>query len=141
VTRLLKPAAASLASVLFAITLTGCASEGAPPPGDPIVLTPQTSAALTSYLRAVRVTRPGAFAVSPDGANSFYAYCGTLACNVTNYTIPAQRGCQSLTGTPCLVLYVRDDPRFAFTRGENDLPGRHGSQRQEDVDFDRPGSD
>ena len=134
--RALKPAAACLV-----LALAGCASAGAPPPSDPMVLTPQTNAALTSYLRAVRVTRPGAFAVSPDGANSFYTYCGTLACSVTNYTIPALRGCQSFTGTPCLVLYVRDAPRFAFTRGENDLPGRHGSQRQEDVDFDRPGAD
>ena len=128
------------AAVAFVVLgLAGCASQSAPPPTEPIDLTPQSNAALTRYLRTVRVTRPGAFAVSPDGANSFYTYCDTLACRVSNYSIPALRGCQSFTGAPCLVLYVRDDPRLAFTRGENDLPGRHGSQRQEDIDFDHPG--
>ena len=133
-TRALTFAAASLV-----FSLAGCAIETAQPPADPIVITPQTNAALSAYLRAVKVTRPGAFAVSPDGRNSFYTYCETLSCVVANYSVSALRDCQSLTGTPCLLLYVRDEPRLAFTRGDKDLPGRHGSKKQPEADFEQHG--
>ncbi|WP_119303745.1 hypothetical protein [Dongia deserti] len=133
----IRKIAISLAPALIATSIAGCASPyAAPPPPEPLAITPQTSAALSTYLRAVKVTRPGAFAVSPDGRNSFYTYCGQIRCAVSNYSMPALRGCHNLSGTPCVLLYVRDEPRLAFTRIENDLPGRHGSERQREVDFD-----
>lgn len=133
-----KIAAAAIALGLAAPVLGGCATPyAAPPPAEPIAITPQTSAALETYLRTVRVTRPGAFAVSPDGRNSFYTYCGNITCAVTNYPFLALRGCHSLSGTPCVVLYVRDEPRLAFTRTQDATAGgRHGSERQRELDFD-----
>lgn len=132
-----KIIAAFTALGLAAAFVSGCgAPSSAPPPSGPIPISRQTDAALTAYLRKVRVTRPGAFAVSPDGRNSFYTWCDDTACAVANYSMPALRGCQSQIGTPCLILFVRDEPRLAFTRIGEDAPGRHGSEQQRRVDFD-----
>lgn len=131
------PHLAKVAAAFVAFSLAGCAGpESAPPPAAAIAITRQTDAALTAYLRAVRTTRPGAFAVSPDGRNSFYAWCDDTACAVSSYSVPALRGCQSLSGTPCLILYVRNQPRVAFTRTDNDASGRHGSEQQRRIEFD-----
>ena len=117
--------------------VSGCAGpNAAPPPEGPIGITRQTDAALATYLRKIRVTRPGAFAVSPDGRNSFYTWCDDTICAVSNYSIPALRGCQSLSGTPCVILYVRREPRLAFTQTGGSAPGRHGSQQQRRIEFD-----
>lgn len=136
--RISMMAAAFLA---LGLAVSGCASPyAAPAPAAPIAITPQTDAALGTYLRTVKVTRPGAFAVSPDGLNSFYTYCGNIRCAVTNYGFLALRGCHGLSGTPCVLLYVRDEPRLAIVRGENAASGgRHGSERQRELDFDLNG--
>jgi hypothetical protein len=85
----------------------------------------------------VKTTRPGAFAVSPNGRNSFFTYCEEVACAVSNSSQPALRGCQSFTSAPCVILYVRNEPRRAFTRtGDADAGGRHGSEEQRELDFD-----
>lgn len=126
------------AAALLALGLGACAAPAsAPLPPEPLAISPQTNAQLTAYLRAVKVTRPGAFAVSPDGRNSFYTYCEDTICAVSSYSAPALRGCQSLAGTPCVILYVRNQPRLAYTRSEDAAPGgRHGSERQRELEFD-----
>jgi hypothetical protein len=131
-----------IAAAALAFALAGCATVAqAPATGTPIAISPATQGALTTYLRTVKVTRPGAFAVSPDGRNSFYTFCDDTVCAVSNYSIPALRGCQSLAGTPCIVLYVRHEPRLTFTRAENAAPGgQHGSEEQRQIDFDSPSS-
>lgn len=133
-----KIAAALFALGLVAPMTSSCASPYlAPKPDEPIAITPETRAALNAYLGRVKVTRPGAFAVSPNGRNSFYTYCGNISCAVTNYSFLALRGCHRLSGVPCVILYVRDEPRLAFIRRETAAPGgRHGSERQREVDFD-----
>lgn len=132
------PHAPKIAAAFLALALAGCATAPQmPPSGTPIAISPQTQGALTAYLRTVRVTRPGAFAVSPDGRNSFYTYCDNVTCAVTNYSFLALRGCQSFSGTPCVILYVRNEPRLVFTRDENAAAGgRHGSERQRELDID-----
>jgi hypothetical protein len=122
---------------LFALALSACAaSEPKAPPGGPIAISPQTDGALSAYLRKVKVTRPGAFAVSPDGLNSFYTWCDDTACATSNYSAPALRGCQALAGTPCVVLYVRHEPRLQYSKSEAAAPGRHGSEEQRRIDYD-----
>jgi len=127
-----------LAAALAALSLAACASEPAvPPSGAPIALSPATASEVTAYLGKIRATRPGAFAVSPDGRNSFYTWCDDTACATANYSIPAQRGCQGLAGTECLVLYVRTEPRLTFTRAADAAPGgQHGSQQQQRIEWD-----
>jgi hypothetical protein len=127
-----------LAVASLALALSACATAPQTPPGGtPIALSPATQGELTAYLGRVKATRPGAFAVSPDGRNSFYTWCDDIACTVSNYSIPAQRGCQSLSGTPCLLLYVRNQPRFTFTRAADAAPGgQHGNEEQQRIDFD-----
>lgn len=95
-----------------------------------------TSGELLGYLSKVKSTRPGAFAVSSDGADSFYAWCDDITCMTTNYSIPALNGCRSVSGKECYVLYVRNQPRFAFSRRVDGRTGRHGSQEQPPLEFD-----
>jgi hypothetical protein len=125
-----------IAAALVALGLVGCASPSAPPPAA-VPVTPETQGEIAKYLRVVKVTRPGAFAVSPDGRNSFYTWCNDTASASASYTAPALRGCQSISGTPCVVLYVRNEPRLAMSPNENAAPGgRHGSEQQRQVEFD-----
>jgi hypothetical protein len=122
-------------AALLLFALSACAPP-APSPTGPIAISPQTEGALSAYLRKVKVTRPGAFAVSPDGLNSFYTWCGDTVCATANYSIPALRGCQSLAGTPCVILYVRHEPRLQYTRSGTAAAGRHGSEEQRQIDYD-----
>ena len=127
---------AALAPIVLG--LGACASPyAAPPSAAPIAVTPETNAEIAKYLRIVKVTRPGAFAVSPDGRNSYFTYCEEISCAASSYTAPALRGCQSFSGAPCTILYVRNEPRLAFTRTETaGTGGRHGSEEQRELDFD-----
>ena len=124
-----------------ALGLAACATEPQlPPSGTPIALSPATQGELAQYLGRVKVTRPGAFAVSPDGRNSFYTWCDDTACATANYSFPALQGCRSLAGTECLVLYVRNQPRLTSTRATDAAPGgQHGSQQQRAIEFDNRG--
>jgi hypothetical protein len=130
--------AAAFIAIAASVALTACAAPNAAPrSASPIAITPETGSEVAKYLRQVRSTLPGAFAVSPDGRNSYYTYCDEITCAVTNYSQPALRGCQSLAGTPCVILYVRNEPRSAFTRIETaGTGGRHGSEEQRELDFD-----
>jgi hypothetical protein len=127
-----------IAAALLALTLAACATQPAmPPSGAPVALSPATQGALAAYLAKVKATRPGAFAVSPDGRNSFYTWCDDTACVTSNYSIPALRGCRGLAGTECVVLYVRNQPRLLSTRAESAAPGgQHGSQQQPRIEWD-----
>ncbi len=104
--------------------------------GAPLSISNASSGELTKYLALVRVTRPGAFAVSADGKDSFFTWCDDTACKTSNYSIPALNGCRALSGQDCVVLYVRNQPRFAFSRTIDSDPGRHGAQQQESLEFD-----
>ena len=129
--------ASTIIPALLLLALPACAGPAvAPSPTGPIAIAPQTEAALSAYLRKVKVTRPGAFAVSPDGLNSFYSWCDDTICGITNYSGPALRGCQDLAGTPCTVLYVRHEPRLQYRRSDTTAAGRHGSEEQRRIDYD-----
>jgi hypothetical protein len=120
------------------LALAACASPyAAPQSAGPVAITPETQGEIAKYLRIVKSTRPGAFAVSADGRNSFFTYCEEIACVTSNYSQPALRGCQSFSGAPCIILYVRNEPRVVVTRVETAAAGgRHGSEEQRELDFD-----
>ena len=130
----------TLTAAALLLGLAACAASGEraydPATGAPLSISNATSGELTRYLALVRVTRPGAFAVSADGKDSFYTWCDDTACKTSNYSIPALNGCRALAGQDCVVLYVRNEPRFAFSRTINSDPGRHGSQQQQPLEFD-----
>ena len=101
-----------------------------------IAITAASQGEVAAYLQKVKNTRPGAFAVSPDGIDTFYTWCEDLVCNTTNYSNIAMRGCQSLAGTKCVILYFRNDQRVAFTVSADTNAGRHGSQKQYHYEFE-----
>jgi hypothetical protein len=124
------------ATLLAALALAACAPS-APPSRAPVAISPETNAEISKYLRIVKSTRPGAFAVSADGRDSFFTYCEEISCAAPSYTQPALRGCQSYSGAPCTILFTRNEPRLAFTRAEAaGTGGRHGSEEQRELDFD-----
>lgn len=133
-------ARAALVLGLAAPLLAACAPAEqrtvSPATGAPLSISNATSSELTRYLALVKVTRPGAFAISADGRDSFFTWCEETVCKVSNYSIPALAGCRSLSGQDCVVLYVRNQPRFAFSRTVDAEPGRHGSQKQQTYEFD-----
>jgi hypothetical protein len=134
---LILPHLSRIVAGSFVLALSACAaSEPKTLPSGPIAISPQTDGALSAYLRKVKVTRPGAFAVSPDGLNSFYTWCDDTACATSSYTMPALRGCQGLAGQPCVILYVRHEPRLTHSRSASAGEGRHGSEEQRRIDYD-----
>jgi hypothetical protein len=130
------PRAPTLFAGAFLLALSSCASEPNTLPSGPIAISPQTEGELSAYLRKVKVTRPGAFAVSLDGLNSFYTWCDDTICGTTSYTAPALRGCQGLAGQSCVILYVRHEPRLTYSSGNSAGEGRHGSEEQRRIDYD-----
>jgi hypothetical protein len=123
---------------MLAIALAACAAPAqSQSTGGPIAISPATQGELTAYLGKVKATRPGAFAVSPDGRTSFYTWCDDTVCRISTYSIPALNKCQSLAGTKCAILYVRNDKRIQYTVNPSAAPGgQHGSQQQEEFNFD-----
>lgn len=120
--------------------LTACAAntdrQQQAPAGAPQSIGETTSGQLVQYLARVKSTRPGAFAVSSDGADSFYAWCDDINCMTQNYSLPALEGCRGISGKECFVLYVRNQPRFAFSRRVDGQTGRHGNEEQPAIEFD-----
>lgn len=133
------PHARAFAAFLLALIVTACAAntdrQQQSPAGAPQSIGEATSGHLLQYLARVKSTRPGAFAVSADGADSFYTWCDDIACMTQNYSIPALNGCRSISGKECFVLYVRNQPRFAFSRRVDGQTGRHGDEEQPELDF------
>jgi hypothetical protein len=131
------PHLSRIVAAVLLLALSACAAtEPKTLPSGPVAISPQTEGELSVYLRKVKVTRPGAFAVSPDGLNSFYTWCDDTACATSSYTIPAQRRCQALAGQPCVILYVRHEPRLTYSVNASAGEGRHGSEEQRRIDYD-----
>src|SRR5262249_8195886 len=78
----------STIAALMALGLSACtpAQPQLPPSGQPVALSPATQGEVTAYLQRVKVTRPGAFAVSPDGRNSFYTW------RASHFSVPGAAG-------------------------------------------------
>lgn len=130
------PQLSGFALGLALLMLAACAGPAATPASGPIAVSAQTQGEIAAYLRKVKVTRPGAFAVSPDGLNSFYTWCDDTACATSNYSFPALRGCQAFSGTACVVLYVRHEARLQYSVSATAADGRHGSEEQRRIDYD-----
>ena len=120
-----------LSLALAGLLLSACAA-GIPatnPGAQSVEISLATQESLGAYLKDVRNTRPGAFAVSEDGMNSYYVWCDEIGCYEISYAIPAIAGCESLSGQHCVALYVRDQARFSFTRATDKTgAGKHGSK-------------
>ena len=126
--------AASVLAIALAASAAPAQSQST---GGPIAISPATHGEITAYLAKVKSTRPGAFAVSPDGRTSYYTWCDNTVCRISTYSIPALNKCQSLAGTKCVLLYVRRDQRADYTVDPKAAPGgQHGSQQQEEFNFD-----
>lgn len=126
------------AAGVIALALTGCIAG--PATSDvgtqPIAISPATQSALGTYLQQVKTTRPGAFAVSEDGADSYFVWCEEMTCTEVSYATPAIKRCESLSGKHCVALYVRDQPRMAFARAtKGDGLGKHGSKKAFPIEF------
>jgi hypothetical protein len=130
------PRTSTIVAGIILLAVSACAVEPKTLPSGPIAISPQTEGALSAYLRKVKVTRPGAFAVSPDGHNSFYTWCDDTACATASYSAPALRGCQAFSGASCVILYVRHEPRLQYSVSATAAGGRHGSEQQRRIEFD-----
>jgi hypothetical protein len=123
---------------VLAITLTGCTTASSDPVNGaiPLLISPGTQSELDAYLRHVKSTRPGAFAVSEDGRDSYYVWCEEMICDAVSYATPAILHCRAISGKPCLALFVHNQPRVAFSRADKrNGPGRHGSKKLRPVDI------
>lgn len=129
---------AKLAAIALVLAVSACVTEPKQGPnGTPVALSPASSGQLDAYLRKVKVTRPGAFAASPDGRDTFYTWCDDIACATNDYAGKALRRCQGFSGMPCVLLYVRNEPRIITTRAADAAPGgQHGSEEQPPADYD-----
>ena len=102
----------------------------------PIEISTGTQSSLGDYLGKVKSTRPGAFAVSEDGADSYFYWCEDIQCFETSYGETAKRGCEGISGKSCVVLYVRNQPRFHHALAmQPSTGGRHGSKRARAYDY------
>jgi hypothetical protein len=128
-----------------AVALVSACAQTRPAPAagqEPLVISQSTNAALQQYLAKIYPNLRGAFAVSPDGQNSFYVYCPDISCSPPLFGGIAQSQCHSLTGQECLLFFVARDPRYAYTVAPTKTPvGHHGYRRARPVNelpiFDR----
>lgn len=121
-----------IAAGLFSFVMAGCVAGPAVSEvnGKPIEISTGTQSALATYLQDVKTTRPGAFAVSEDGKDSYAFWCEEMTCTAISYATPAVDYCQSLSGKPCVALYVRDAARYTFTQAQHGQDqGKHGSKK------------
>jgi hypothetical protein len=121
-------------AVLAGITMvaSACAqTRPAPAAGqDPFVISQSTNASLREYLAKISPNLRGAFAVSADGANSFYVYCPDILCSPGNFSGIATSQCRSLSGQECYLFYAHHEPRMAYTVATEKTPiGHHGFRR------------
>jgi hypothetical protein len=102
----------------------------------PIEISTGTQSSLSDYLHKVKSTRPGAFAVSEDGADSYFYLCEDIQCYETSYGVTAKRGCEGISGKSCVVLFVHHRPRINHTLAtQPSSGGRHGSKKARAYDF------
>lgn len=134
-----RPLRRIAAGILFgaAAILAACAQRApAPVAGEePLVISQSTNASLQEYLAKIYPNLRGAFAITPDGANSFYFYCPDIGCSVSLYGGIALSQCRSLTAQDCILFYVADEPRRAYTVATEKSPiGHHGYRRAMPLD-------
>jgi len=121
-----------IAAGLFSFVIAGCVSGPAVSEvnGKPIEIGTGTQSALATYLQQVKTTRPGAFAVSEDGKDSYAFWCEEMTCTAISYANPAVDYCESLSGKPCVALYVRNAARYTYTQARGgEGQGKHGSKK------------
>ncbi|WP_374652089.1 hypothetical protein [Dongia sp.] len=101
---------------------------------EPLVITQRTNLALQQYLQKVASNRGGAFAVSPDGVNSYYVFCPDVVCSPGLYGGIAKTQCYSASGQECILFFVRNQPRRAYTVSPDTTVGHHGYRRAVPLD-------
>jgi len=128
----LRRTATTVAIAGTVAVVTACAqTRPAPAAGtEPLVISQSTNNALQKYLGLIYPNQRGAFAVSADGANSYTFYCPEIACTPSLFGSIAVRQCEGLSGQPCYLFYVAQDPRMAYTvASAKGVIGRHGIKR------------
>lgn len=68
-----------------------------------------------AYLKQIGATKHGAFAVSADGAYSWFYYCTETNCITTGIGQAALQKCQSLSGQECRIMANDRTLRMEFT--------------------------
>lgn len=68
------------------------------------------------YLKKIgHGNRPGAFAISVDGAYAYWVTCPATQCiGGTTYSHDAIKGCEQESGADCVVFAVRDEIRVQY---------------------------
>lgn len=106
-----------LAAATAVVMLAGCTTSGDfdPPAGQKAKITRQTMGYFTdAYKPIIGTTRPGAFAVSLSGRNSYYTYCNDIVCmSGFSYTQRAMQGCEHF-GEKCYLFAVGDKIRVDY---------------------------
>lgn len=128
----LRRSATTVAIAGTVAVVTACSqTRPAPAAGqDPLVISQATNNALQKYLGLIYPNQRGAFAVSADGANSYTFYCPEISCTPSLFGSIAVRQCESLSGQPCYLFYVAQQPRMAYTvNAGKGIIGRHGIKR------------
>lgn len=125
--------AATTTIVASAVAIVSACAQTRPAPAagqDPLVISQSTNAALQKYLGLIYPNQRGAFAVSADGVNSYTYYCPDIACTPSLFGTFAVRQCESLSGQPCYLFFVAQDPRMAYSVAtDKGAAGRHGIKR------------
>jgi hypothetical protein len=102
--------------LLTAALLFGCTSDGQyqPPAGQKVRISQRTFDYFKEYQATIGSTHPGAFAVSESGRNSYYFYCGDIACvSGPSYGQQAIRGCAAW-GEKCYVFAHNNSIEFDY---------------------------
>lgn len=59
--------------------------------------------------------RPGAYAITTDGAGAFYFYCEETRCMAgRSYSGEAKERCESEYGTDCVIFAIRDEIKVQY---------------------------
>lgn len=68
------------------------------------------------YLAKIGTTRPGAFAITTDGRESFSVTCPDTNCIASgpSYSTEVKQYCEKESGTDCVVFAVRDEIKVAY---------------------------
>ncbi|MDY0871457.1 hypothetical protein [Dongia rigui] len=95
--------------ILLPLLLLLVACTSTPKHVGKITLTNQTWGSYQQYAEAIKPNRPGAFAVSVDGRNSYYIWCRELQCmGGPTYKRDALIACERY-GTDCVIFAFRGD--------------------------------
>lgn len=134
-TRMLRTIGSALAAAVLVAACTS-ARMPAPVPGEtPLEISQATNEALQEYLALIYPNKRGAFAVSPDGLNSYTYYCPEISCQSNLFGGIATSQCESLSGQECVLLYASREPRIAYSvAATKGATGKHGVRRGRPLD-------